>query len=83
MAIFAADIVGLQAAISSNPDVIAAALLRHGQQHSLTSSADHSDVNGAAPTDGQIMGYSAGAGQWGPASLTVTYTGGDIDEGTC
>lgn len=79
----AADVEGLQEAISGDADVMAAAALRHAQAHGLTSGSDHSDVSGTAPQAGQVLVYDATLGRWTPRALTVEYTGADIDEGTC
>ena len=63
----------LDAAIHSNLAVAMTVAVAHARQHSITSTADHSDVSGT-PTNHQMLRYDGTT--WRPASMTVTLDGG-------
>lgn len=73
--IAASDIIDLQSAISVNPDVVEASLLRHARAHSLLSSSDHTDVTGTASSD-NVLVYKSADLKWHPAAVVIVADGG-------
>lgn len=73
--IAASDIIDLQQAIDQNDDVYQATLQRHNRSHSITSTSDHSDVQGTPMADDLLI-YDTAASKWKPMQLLVVADGG-------
>lgn len=70
----AADVDGLDAAISASGDVAANLAAAHNRSHGFQDVLDHTDVSATGATNEQVLAYSSST--WSPFTLTVTLDGG-------
>jgi hypothetical protein len=72
MAYTHSDVIDWAAGVAAVPEVAAATAQRHDRAHSLTSSADHLDVDASAPIlAGAVLQWQASTSRWVPVVLSA------------